>query len=107
MVTEGGGKNLQDNHIAKENPELFYLFLSFYYSMKKQDDGLSQESKKFIAYAFSILMVLYLGLGFLMNGKMISPVIFAILAAIFMGITFIVVACVVIRNDGWDVIRSS
>jgi hypothetical protein len=75
--------------------------------MKKQDNGLSQGSIKFLAYAFSILMIVFLGLGFLVNGKMISPVIFAILAAIFMGITFVAVACVVVRNDGWDVIRSS
>lgn len=74
--------------------------------MNERDDGLSQESKKVVASAFSILLVVYVGLGLLMNGKMISPVIFAILAAFCMGVTFVTVTFFVIRKDGWGILRS-
>ena len=75
--------------------------------MDGQGAGLSQESKKFIILAFSLLMVVYFGLGFLADGKYFSPVIFAILAALCMAVFVAVIAYVVISKDGWSAIFSS
>jgi hypothetical protein len=72
--------------------------------MDDQEAGLSHESKKFIILAFSLLMVVYFGLGFLVDGKYISPVLFAILGGLFMAIVVAIIAYVVIHNDGWGVI---
>lgn len=68
--------------------------------------GLSPTSKKLIIRGFSILMAAYIGLGFLINGKYISPVMVALLAAIGMGVVVLVVGYGVVREDGWGVIHS-
>jgi hypothetical protein len=75
--------------------------------MNDQRAGLSQDSINIITHAFSLLMVVYLGLGFLVTGKFINPMTFAILAAVCMAIVVSVVAYFVIHKDGWGAILSS